>query len=163
MEYILIIIVIVAIFVILQLKNLRSKNPARSVSDTNLEKMPYKSKYILTKNEYVFYNALRPLTDNRNYLICPKVGLKDIASITDKQNYMKWFGKISQKHVDFIVCDNTLKPLFAIELDDSSHDNEKAVKNDTFKDEFFTTINLDLVRVRNTDIPNLENKLFSNF
>lgn len=109
--------------------------------------MPYRFKYILTKNEYHFYKFLKPITDKHDCIICPKIGLKDIVDITDRREHKKWFAKVSQKHVDFVICDCSLKPLFAIELDDKSHNKDSARFNDNFKNELFSKIGLPLKRV----------------
>lgn len=122
--------------------------------------MPYKLKHILTNNEYNFYKILKPITDKHGYLICPKVGIKDIVDITSRHEYRKWFAKVSQKHIDFLICDSNLKPLFAIELDDSSHTREKAIINDTFKNNLFIDIGLPLKRVISNRYENLEEYLF---
>ena len=47
----------------------------------------------------------------------------------------------------FIICNKDLKILFAIELDDSSHQNQAAKKNDDFKNEFFRKIDIPLEKV----------------
>lgn len=109
---------------------------------------PYKTTYLLTKNESVFYNTLKPVCDKYGYVICPKVGLKDFITVTGKKDYLKWFRKISQKHVDFLICDENLKPLMAIELDDSSHELKKARKNDEFKNKLYKHLNFPLVRIK---------------
>ncbi|MDF2700816.1 MAG: hypothetical protein K0Q49_2379 [Haloplasmataceae bacterium] len=142
---------------------LRKDKSSNSINKTIAsDYMPYKSKYILTSTEYNFYKSLKIITDNKNLIICPKVGLKDMIDITDKSNYMKWFGQISQKHIDFLICDNDLKPLFAIELDDKSHDRTKAQKNDDFKNKLFSKIGLPLKRIRVGDYSGLDNYLFPN-
>lgn len=110
--------------------------------------LPYKTTYLLSKCESNFYNSLKPVCDKYGYVICPKVGLKDFIAVTSKKDYLKWFRKISQKHVDFLICDKNLKPLMAIELDDSSHELEQARKNDEFKNELYKELNFPLVRVR---------------
>lgn len=109
---------------------------------------PYKSSYLLTKCEFNFYRALKPVCDQYGLIICPKVGLRDFITVTCKRDYLKYFRRISQKHVDFLICDDNLRPLIAIELDDSSHELEKARKNDEFKNELYKHINLPLVRVK---------------
>jgi hypothetical protein len=91
---------------------------------------------------------LKPVCDRYGYVICPKVGLKDFIVVTRKKDYIKWFRKISQKHVDFLICDKNLKPIMAIELDDSSHEQEKARKNDEFKDSLYKHMNFPLKRVK---------------
>ena len=110
--------------------------------------LPYKTKFLLSKSESVFYSSLKPVCDKYGYVICPKVGLKDFISVTSKKDYLKWFSKISQKHVDFLICDKNLRPIMAIELDDKSHESEKAWKNDNFKDSLYKSLNFPLKRVK---------------
>ena len=110
------------------------------------EPFPYRAKYLLTKSEYKFYLVLKEICDKHNCLICPKVGLKELANVTCKDNYYHWFHKISAKHVDFIITDHTLKPFAAIELDDKSHRRAEVKERDQFKNEFFAAIKLPLFR-----------------
>lgn len=114
----------------------------------NLQDMPYKERYILTKNEYIFYNELKKIAEEMGWIICPKVGLKELFEVTTKEGYMTHFGRISQKHVDFIICKNDLKPIFAIELDDNSHNTDKAKQSDAFKNEIFKKSSVKLVRIK---------------
>ncbi|CRZ34529.1 uncharacterized protein DUF2726 [Herbinix hemicellulosilytica] len=88
------------------------------------------------------------MCDKYGYVICPKVGLKDFITVTGKKDYLKWFRKISQKHVDFLICDKNLRPIMAIELDDSSHELKKAKKNDEFKNKLYKHIGFPLIRVK---------------
>ncbi len=112
----------------------------------NLDNLPYKDKYILTKNEYIFYIELKNIAKEMNWIICPKVGLKDLFEITTKENYMSHFGRISQKHIDFLICDNALRPIYAIELDDNSHKNRK--DSDEFKNKLFEKSKIKLIRIK---------------
>lgn len=112
---------------------------------------PYGAKHILTKREYKFYLILKQIADEYGYMICPKVGVKDLLAVTDKKNYMKYFHKIAQKHVDFVICDRNLHVLFAIELDDSSHESKDARRRDRFKDKAFAAAGIPLKRIINID------------
>lgn len=112
------------------------------------KRLPYEAKPILTKREYTFYRLLKREADARGLLICPKVGLKDLMDVTDRRNFLQYFRKISQKHVDFVICDKNLRVLFAVELDDSSHDTEDAKKRDQFKDQAFKAAKIPLKRIR---------------
>lgn len=112
---------------------------------------PYRARTILTKREYQFYLLLQRETARRGLLICPKVGLKDLMEVTSRRNYMKYFHKIAQKHVDFVVCDRELRVLFAVELDDGSHDNGNARKRDQFKNQAFRAAKIPLKRIRDYD------------
>ena len=112
------------------------------------KRLPYEAKPLLTKREYAFYRLLKREADARGFLICPKVGLKDLMEVTDKTNFLQYFRKISQKHVDFVICDKNLRVLFAVELDDSSHDTADARKRDLFKDQAFRAAKIPLKRIR---------------
>ena len=112
---------------------------------------PYAARHLLTKREYRFYLLLREVADEYHYIICPKVGVKDLLSVTDQKQYMKYFHKIAQKHVDFVICDKDLYVLFAIELDDSTHETKDAKKRDHLKDKAFTAAGIPLKRIREID------------
>lgn len=109
---------------------------------------PYISRYLLTKTEYQFYKKLRNYTDCRQILVCPKVRLEDFIETVDRQNRLKYRGYIKSRHVDFLLCDNDLHILCGLELDDSSHNRQKAQKTDNFKDNLFKAINIPLYRIK---------------
>lgn len=94
-----------------------------------------KKKYLLTLAEKNFYSVLSLALEDTNYYICPKVRLADIISVGKTESRQAHFNKIKAKHIDFLLCDkDSLEPLFAIELDDSSHQKESRVKRDIFVD-----------------------------
>ena len=113
-------------------------------------KLPYRvSDSVLTDAEKSFYHTLKLFVDERA-VICPKVGLKDIFFISKEagQEYMKYFGKIAQKHVDFVLCDPvTMRPLCAIELDDFSHTSKKSYERDQFIEKLYKDAGLELIRL----------------
>lgn len=124
--------------------------PFKEVPKVKDKKLPYKvSDSLLTDAEKSFYHALKLYVGDRA-VICPKVGLKDIFFISKEvgRDYMKYFGKISQKHVDFILCDpSTMSPLCGIELDDSSHMNRKRQERDLFVEKVYRDANFKLIRI----------------
>lgn len=138
-SYIIFFIIIIA-FIYFSKKTQVKKSKEINIKDS------FKSKYILTGNEYKFYKVLKKITDQHNLIICPKVGLKDLFEVTNKSNYMAAFSKISQKHIDFLICDNDLHPCAAIELDDSSHKGRE--ENDNFKNELFKYSSIELIRIK---------------
>ncbi|MHB8127321.1 MAG: DUF2726 domain-containing protein [Desulfitobacteriaceae bacterium] len=114
------------------------------------EKLPYKVKDdFLTDTERSFYHSLKLCVGDKA-VICPKVGLKDIFFV-DKgvgKDYMKYFGKIAQKHVDFLLCDpGTMKPICGVELDDISHTNKKSHARDLFVEKVYNDANFELIRL----------------
>ena len=112
---------------------------------------PYQARPLLTKREHHFYRLLRREADRYGLIICPKVGLKDLMTVSGARHYMRHFRLIAQKHVDFVVCDNNLHVLFAIELDDSSHDTREAQRRDRFKNKAFRAAGIPLKRIREYD------------
>lgn len=145
MEYLIWPILAIIFFKIAEevLKNKRQKG--RVVKDSDASRA-YRAKDLLTKNETSFYRELKKVADKEGLFICPKVGLKDIFEITDRQNYMSWFGKIAQKHVDFLLCDELLRPQYAIELDDNSH--KKRADSDNLKNVIFGSSTIPLIRIK---------------
>ena len=148
-------VILALCLLIILLRFARRSNEIKKEREKSLKKvhntsstLPYRGKYLLTKSEYQFYILLKDICDEHNCLICPKVGLKDLANVTCKENYYHWFNKISAKHVDFVITDCALKPFVAIELDDKSHNRSAVKERDQFKNEFFEAIKLPLFRFK---------------
>lgn len=129
-------------------KEQTAQKTTKQETTPSASEMPYKRKLLLTNTEYTFFRVLKPICDAADYMICPKVRLEDLADVTDRQNILKWRGYIKSRHVDFILTDNKLNVLTAIELDDSSHNSDKAQKIDEFKNNFFIKIGIPLFRIR---------------
>lgn len=151
MNYLIIAIVIVAALCVIYL--MQKKNKANPVGEEPIKdaepckEYPYKRKYLLTKTEYMFYNILKKKCDAKDILICPKVRMEDFLQVIDTENKMKYRGYIKSRHIDFILCDNKLNMIAGLELDDKSHQQEKAKETDQFKDAVFQKIDTPLYRV----------------
>lgn len=112
---------------------------------------PYRSRdSLLSPAEVSFYHVLASAM-NGQAVICPKVGLKDILLITKRyksREYYKYFGRISQKHVDFVLCGpKSMQPVVAIELDDRSHGRADRGDRDTVVDKIFSAAGLPLLHI----------------
>jgi hypothetical protein len=108
----------------------------------------YTSKGILLTNaEATFFHLLRSMT--KDYLVIfPHVALRDLVTVIDQSEYYTYYNKIDRKQVDFVLCDpKTLKPVFVIELDDSSHKRPDRMERDTFVEEVLNGVKIPLVRV----------------
>ena len=114
---------------------------------TETEKLPYRVRDdFLSPAELSFYKVLQPVVGTK-LAIQSKVRLADVFFVARHNENRSYFGKISQKHVDFLVCDAmTMKPLFGIELDDASHKRPDRQERDAFVDDVFRTANLPLLR-----------------
>ena len=81
-------------------------------------------------------------------VICPQVSLAEIFFVDHPNENYGAFGRIKQKRVDFLLCDPaTMRPKFAIELDDHSHDRSDRQERDEFVDRVFKAADLPLVHV----------------
>ena len=111
------------------------------------ERLPYElNETILTERERAFYRILRPIAEQLELQICPKVRVADIVSIKKgTRDWQKWFNKIRSKHVDFLLCDYDMNIVLIIELDDRSHETERAKRSDALKNAIFGER---LVRIR---------------
>lgn len=142
---------IIAVFIIYLVfdKLILKKDKGETKVNEN-EKLPYKVKdNFLTGTEFSFYHSLN-LYVGEKAVICPKVGLKEFFFVGKGvgKDYMKHFGKISQKHVDFLLCSpSTMKPICGIELDDISHTNKKSYQRDLFVEKAYKDANFELIRL----------------
>lgn len=105
-------------------------------------------KYLCTKNELQFYRALKIALPN--YAIIPKVRLADILEPDNENNdwtsRQKHLNQIIRKHVDFLICDpHNLRILYAIELDDRTHQRRK--ERDEFIENAFQSAQITLHRI----------------
>lgn len=103
---------------------------------------------LLTNAEISFFHVLRSMT--KDYLVIfPHVALRDLVSVVvDQSEYYTYFNKIDRKQVDFVLCDpKTLRPLFVIELDDSSHSRPDRIERDKFVEKVLEDAKIEIVRV----------------
>jgi hypothetical protein len=111
------------------------------------EKLPYRLRDdFLSPAEYSFYKVLVLLGGSR-LTIQSKVRLADIFFVPNLRGNVGFFNRIANKHLDFLACDSvTMKPLFGVELDDSSHEQNKRRERDRFLDEVFNVAGMKLLR-----------------
>lgn len=112
------------------------------------EALPYRLRDdFLSPAELSFYRILSTVIADQA-AIFTKVRLADIFFVARPNENRSYFGRISQKHVDFLLCEpNTAKPLLGIELDDSSHKRAKRKERDEFVNQVFQAAQLPLVRL----------------
>ncbi len=127
------------------LKNAKSQSTGHS-REKIAELLPYRVRDdFLSPAEFSFYKVLSNLVGN-HLTIQSKVRLADIFFVSRPNKNRPYFGKISQKHLDFLVCDPvTMKPLFGIELDDASHQRSDRQERDEFVDRVFQDAGLPLL------------------
>ncbi len=137
------VVVIVTIF-----RNIFSGNKTRHVKDKKQYTYTPKDS-LMTATEMDFYWKLNKVVDNR-YFIYPQVHL---SALLDHrvvgQNWKGAFYHINAKSVDYVLCSKTtLQPIYAIELDDPSHDRIDRINRDIEVERIFSEANVPLVRFR---------------
>ncbi len=103
---------------------------------------------LLTPNERDFLLAVQPLLEPR-YRLFAKVRLADLVEIIGPGSKRGPLGRVSQKHLDFVVCDPvTFSPVGVIEVDDATHQRADRATSDATKDTVLGKVGIPLVRVR---------------
>lgn len=97
--------------------------------------------------ELSFYQVLKSMM-KEYFVICPQVSLAELFFVDHPNINRAAMARIIQKRVDFVICDPaTMKPRFAIELDDNSHLRAHRMERDEFVEQVFSAANLPLVRI----------------
>ena len=103
--------------------------------------------YFMTKSENDFFRMLNNVAGDR-YFIFPQVHLSAILDEKIKgQNWKAAFKHINGKSVDYVLCDRqTLKPVYAVELDDYTHTYKNRQERDQEVECMFQSAGIPLVR-----------------
>jgi len=111
----------------------------------------YKRKdFFMSRAEHECFDALVSAVGDK-YYVFPQVHLPTV--IDNKvvgQNWKAAFRHISQKSVDFVLCDKAyIAPKLAIELDDKTHQRQDRVERDVEVERVFKGADLPLLRIEN--------------
>ncbi len=138
-----VLIVLGVVFIFLKAK--LDKNEKEKV------KYQYKRKdFFMTRAEHECFDALVLAVGDR-YHVFPQVHLPTVIdSKVVGQNWNAAFRHISQKSVDFVLCDKSyIKPILAIELDDKTHQRKDRIERDGEVERVFKGADLPLLRLEN--------------
>lgn len=114
-------------------------------------KYQYKKKaFFMTKTEHEFYDNLSKAVGN-DYLIFAQVHLPTLLdNKVVGQNWRGAFRHISEKSVDFVLCDKTyISPKLAIELDDKTHERPERQDRDHEVERMLKNAGMPLLRLNN--------------
>ncbi len=113
------------------------------------QRLPYRRRDgLLTAAERAFYGALCRAVE-ADWQVFAQVRVADLLTVPkETRNRQSFVSRITSKHVDFVLCDRqTLSPVAALELDDSSHQLANRRQRDIFLDAAFEAAGLPLLRV----------------
>lgn len=123
-------------------------------SDTRIAlEWRYQAKPLLTPTEAAFHTCLASLSDGRCHIVCkPR-----LADVFESLSGLTGFNKISQKHVDFLVCrPDDWMPMLAIELDDHTHNQARVKQRDMLVNAIFAQVGIPLLRIHVTEVERIE-------
>ncbi len=124
--------------------------PNRSKSSYNQPAYRYSRKqHFISPSEKAFYKLLTETAGDR-YYIFPQVHLSSIFKNETVGRYRKLgFQIINRRSVDFVLCaKDTLEPVYAVELDDYTHDKPDRIERDKQVDALFAQNGIPLLRFR---------------
>ena|SRR3989339_984769 len=109
-----------------------------------------RKEFFMSRPEHLFFDVLVSIVGDR-YYVFSQVHLSTILDNKVKgQNWRGAFRHIDEKSVDFVICDKAyIKPLLAIELDDSSHERAGRQDRDAEVERIFKEVGLPLLRFPN--------------
>lgn len=107
---------------------------------------------LMSEAEGSFYHVLELALPEDIYRVFGKVRLEDLISVReglDWKTKQSFRNRIKSRHVDIVVVERkTFKPVWAVELDDKSHDSAKRKESDLFLDNALEAAGLPLVRFK---------------
>lgn len=119
-----------------------------------------RKEFVMSGPEREFFSILIELVGS-NYWIFPQIHLPSL--VEHKIKGQSWFGAfrhISEKSVDFVLCDKKfLRLVVAIELDDPSHERPDRIKRDEEVERILEAAKLPLLRIKSREITNREELL----
>lgn len=117
-------------------------------SATPAKELPYRLRDdFLSPAEFSFYKVFNSIYGTQ-LIVQSKVRLADVFFVARPNENYTFFNRIAQKHLDFLICDSrTMKPILAVELDDSSHNRANRRERDEFLEEACQVAGLPLVRL----------------
>lgn len=148
---ILAVIVFIAYIVIQKLKESEGTIISKPKKEKeNIGKYYYLKKSFFTFREKPFFDELMK-QNNDQFVILSKVRMEDVVGVQkgiEKNKYRPMRNHIKSRHVDFAILNKEGKILAVIEVDDKSHDTEKAKIADGYKNDIFEFVGVKFYRVR---------------
>lgn len=103
--------------------------------------------------QILYYRMVQTLPDQ---VVLAQVPLSGFLRVRKGRTWREWHNRISQKSVDFLVCERDFTIIAAVELDDASHDSARRSAADATKSRALAAARVPLVRWRVTALPTVE-------
>lgn len=113
---------------------------------------PYRAVAIMSPIEKKFYWQLKNIFPN--YHILAQVQLSQVIRPPRGKNELKWLNKIWHMSLDYVILDDELELVAAIELDDRSHLLKRRREADMRKNKALKVAGVKLIRIATNHMPN---------
>lgn len=144
---------LIFVIIILMMDLILTKIPKQEkIENEDLSSLYEKKTYLLTQNELKFYKLLKSIIDKNNLNLFSQVALYEII----KSKNIKYFNKIKNKTIDFVITDVNCKIKLCIELDDPTHIKENRQKRDEFINKLFKDLDIKLLRIPTQNYYNIK-------
>lgn len=153
--YVILVVIVLAMVAVASVK-VASGSEKRKVFKNN--KYTYFARNsVMTRAESEFFKRLY-VAVNERYLVFPQVHLSALLDYrVEGQDWRIAFRHINGKSVDFVLCDKvTLRPTYALELDDLTHNRRDRTERDIEVERIFKEARLPLVRFKNMNVSSEE-------
>lgn len=115
---------------------------------------PFIRKDLITETEKILFNRLREALPD--YHVLTQVQLSQLVHVKKGHSFKMWWMSISRMSVDFVIVDNDMRTIAAIELDDKSHySDEDRHRADAKKDKVLTAAGIRMIRWRCEIMPEI--------
>lgn len=140
--------IIIIIIIVVAIVNKYSASTERPASK-KAQFFYARKEYLMTASENEFFRILSEIAGDR-YYIFPQIHLSALFTNKTYGRFSKLGGsRINQWSVDYVLCDRTtLKPIYAVELDDPTHNKPTRQARDAKVEQIFKDMNMPLVRFR---------------
>jgi len=101
-------------------------------------------KNLMTPTEEGFYKVLKEALPE--YTVFVQVGLSRLIDVKKGNDYQQWFNRVTRMSVDYVLVDEKLRTVAAIELDDASHNTKQAKERDARKNKALAAAKIRLIR-----------------
>lgn len=122
----------------------------------------YERTDLLTQNETNKFKIISSWAMRRGFVVMAKVRLADLIKRRPNKEWNNaLFYKISQQHLDFVICDREARPIMVIEIQDSSHHTKEAMEKDAFKKIVLESNGYKLLQIYDVNDKILDDAIFS--
>ena len=93
--------------------------------------LPYKQKdQILNLKELSFYNSLAEILTGRNYILCPRMQMSELLSVTESPKQQEYMQRLKERTLDLVVLEaSTFKPLLVFTLEETEPGRTRQLSN----------------------------------